>query len=471
MAIKINWDNLYRRVWNWEDVQKVILNWAVIRPYEQPHIDYHVISNFTGWWGGWWVPSMPWGWWGTWVEITEDGVVPTWDSWTLAYTQNSGMPSLANAIKIQVVVNFEWDVVTPVSNVSLVSLSLKNDNTQYIAGSVRYRVSDNKYQQLTMAKGWDFTNVTSGNYNTTYFINMEDEESPYVTMETEWPSGFSAVWINRGFETSRIANIRSCNRFDLTIKEWITVKSVDFYITNNYDQPTPPPTPTPTDWIPTGYHVPTYSELSGLYNLMSSDLWINMQSADVLEYLHIPECWTLSGIDWTYISPSLSVSWIWCSDYHNWRPASRAIFGWIGSNMSAIESSFWCNVRPFKDTYEAPDGTWTVEYWSLSTGWIFRNQQSWLISIFYWDTEYTMTDRNRWASYAWSSGDTISVNNSGYLYQWWNCYGFPLQSAATTSSTKVDTTGYWSWTLYSSSTFITVQSGDWMNPTNDTLWS
>lgn len=246
-------------------------------------------------------------------------------------------------------------------------------------------------------------------------------------------------------------------------KRIINGKEVEKVILNGVQiRPASPIRPAP--W----FHVPTYSELSGLYSLMSSDLWINMLSADVLEYLHIPECWMLSGIDWRQFSVA---TWIWCSDYHNWKPASWYIYGWIGNNMSAIGSPNWCNVRPFKNTYEAPDGTWTVEYWSLSTGWIFRNQQSWLISIFYWDTGYTMADRNQWASYAWSSGDAISVNNSGYLYQWGNCYGFPLQNATTTSSTKVDTTGYWNWTLYSSSTFITAITGDWMEPVNTTLWS
>lgn len=474
MAIKINWDNLYRRVWNWQDVQKVILNWAVIRPYEQPHVDYHVISDFTGWWGGWVVPSMPWGWWGTWVEITDDGVVPTWSSWTLTYTQDSGMPSLANAIKLEMVVTFEVDGVSEIPSYSnLVTMVLSGRTTAGFSAS--YLMSWQNRSHFPTVYQWSYTGgrVNSPiDWEYTWKVTLDWSDTPNQwTSVVECPSGVTSTNGTVSIPAEAIEWIKQDNRFVVTMLDWVTIKRIDFFITNNYDQPTPPPTPTPTEWIPTGYHVPTYSELSGLYSLMSSDLWINMQSTDVLEYLHIPECWTLSAINWRYISSSLSTSWIWCSDYHNSRPASWIIYGWIGSNMSAIESAFWCNVRPFKDTYEAPDGTWTVEYWNLSTGWIFRNQQSWLISIFYWNTGYTMADRNRWASYAWSSGDTISVNNSGYLYQWWNCYGFPLQDATTTSSTKVDTTGYGSWTLYTSSTFITAQSGDWMNPVNTTLWS
>lgn len=230
MAIKIDNKDLSKRIYNWQEVQRVILNGSQIRPTEEEHIDYHVISNFW-WWSAWWIP---WWWWWYDVEPTNDWVIAgSSGTWTITYSRVRWMPSLANAKKIEVVVNFGWDVVTPVSSISFVNLSLKNDNTQYIGGNIRYRVSDNKYQQITMAGVWDFTNVTSGNYSTTWFINMEDEESPYVTMETEWPSDFSAVWVNRGFETSRIANIRSCNNFDVTIKEWITVKSVDFYIWNN----------------------------------------------------------------------------------------------------------------------------------------------------------------------------------------------------------------------------------------------
>ena len=114
MAIKINNKDLYRRVINWQDVQRVILNWSQIRPTSQPHIDYHVISNWGtgGWgWGGTWVP---W-WWGVWwsTAVWESGITNWWDTgtgsqWT-ADLQYNWLPSLLNARKVEIIYSFYWN--------------------------------------------------------------------------------------------------------------------------------------------------------------------------------------------------------------------------------------------------------------------------------------------------------------------------------------------------------------------------
>lgn len=233
MAIKIDNKDLSKRIYNWQEVQRVILNGSQIRPTEESHIDYHVISDFT-WWGGWGGGWLPW-WWGWYdVETTADWIIAGRSgTWTITYSSVRWMPSLANAKKIEVVVNFGWDVSTPEFTTALINLSLKNNNTQYIGGLIRYAPYSDSYSQITMGGTWNFTNVTSWNYTMVWDINMEDIEYPFVTLETDWPSTFSSETVRREIDTPRVFNIRSCNNFDVTIKEWITVKSVDFYIWNN----------------------------------------------------------------------------------------------------------------------------------------------------------------------------------------------------------------------------------------------
>ena len=83
-----------------------------------------------------------------------------------------------------------------------------------------------------------------------------------------------------------------------------------------------------------------------------------------------------------------------------------------------------------------------------------------------------MADKNLWATTVYSSGNTLSEANCGYLYQWWNNYAFPWSWSVTTSSTLVNASSYWPGNYYSSSTFITVSSNprDWSSVQNNDLW-
>lgn len=102
--------------------------------------------------------------------------------------------------------------------------------------------------------------------------------------------------------------------------------------------------------------------------------------------------------------------------------------------------------------------------------WIYRSSTLWLITIADGNfNEFTISDKNLWATQVWNNGDTVSQSNCWYYYQRWNNYWFPFTWSVTTSSSRPDPTWYWPWNYYSSSTFIT-NSTTWMNPTNDNLW-
>lgn len=94
-------------------------------------------------------------------------------------------------------------------------------------------------------------------------------------------------------------------------------------------------------------------------------------------------------------------------------------------------------------------------YWSASL---------WLVSISSdWTTWYTVADKNVWATTVWHYWDTLTANNVGTFFQWWNNYGFPFSWATTTSSTPALVRGK-SWSKpYSSSTFITTTGNTWID--------
>jgi hypothetical protein len=92
----------------------------------------------------------------------------------------------------------------------------------------------------------------------------------------------------------------------------------------------------------------------------------------------------------------------------------------------------------------------------ITTAWIYHNPDLWLISLSSdWNIWITIADKNLWATQVYNDGDTLSQDNCGYYYQWWNNYWFPFTWSVTTSSTQVDVSTYWPWNYYSSSTFIT----------------
>lgn len=101
---------------------------------------------------------------------------------------------------------------------------------------------------------------------------------------------------------------------------------------------------------------------------------------------------------------------------------------------------------------------------------IYHNASLGLISLSSdWENWTTIADKNLGASEVYNYGARLTNNNSWFMFQWWNNYGFLRSGAEDVSSTEVDTTWYWPWNYYSSSTFISASS-DWSSPSNDNLW-
>lgn len=218
---------------------------------------------------------------------------------------------------------------------------------------------------------------------------------------------------------------------------------------------------------PVWYHVPTNTEWAWLRTIM---VWLSLSSWNNFKInLHLPFAWHLRQGDWTL--PADDDKGYYFASTTSWTGAYRMYLTTSSSNAAGTWSrASGYSVRAFKDTFEVPNSNWTVINGTLWNAGIFRNQTDWIISITSdWSTGYTIMDKNLWATTVYSNWDTLSQANCGYFFQRWNNNWFPRTWATTTSSTAIDTIGYWPWNYYNNGTFITI-TWDWSNPANDNLW-
>ena len=214
------------------------------------------------------------------------------------------------------------------------------------------------------------------------------------------------------------------------------------------------------------FHIPTSTEWNTLYNAGITDwAWVSNDGSSVSQYLKLPMAWyrnwestnTLRQWErWEYWSCKVySYPYMYC-----FRVEPSVVY-----SPSDSACSYWFTIRPFANIPVTPDSSWTALYSDK----IYHNPGLWLISVKNWTWWITIADKNLWATTVWNNGDTLSESNCGKYYQWWNNYGFPRTwTISTTSSTHVDTTGYWNSNPYSSSTWVTAFS--WISPNNADLW-
>lgn len=223
---------------------------------------------------------------------------------------------------------------------------------------------------------------------------------------------------------------------------------------------------------PNWYHVPSREENSAIVDAMTA-LGIDTSTwACMKTYLKMPYAWYRNQL--TGSAAAQGTAWrYWSYLRLNVNTASVLAFQSNGNGNSNASAAYGMSIRPFKDEAVIPDNTWTTLFdGSLiaTNAWIFHNTTDGIISISADGTTWiTIADKNLWATVVYNDGDTLSENNAGWYFQHWNNYMFPFTWSVTTSSTKVDTTGYWPWNYYSSSTFIAV-SWDWSSVYNSNLW-
>ena len=210
---------------------------------------------------------------------------------------------------------------------------------------------------------------------------------------------------------------------------------------------------------PSGFHVPSKDEWQWLITIMN---WLGLTTVDNWRInLHMP----LTGYRnraTLALGNQGTRGYYWLSTPDRASSDSAYYMNLPSSWEAGVNSNFYCYgypVRSFKNSYVTPDSSWTVISWTLWSAWIFWNQSEWLISITDWTTGYTMQDKNLWATTVYSDWDTLTQANMWSMYQWGNNYWFPSTwTISKSSSTRVDTTGYWPTNPYSSDTFIKGQT-------------
>lgn len=253
-------------------------------------------------------------------------------------------------------------------------------------------------------------------------------------------------------------------QYKLTAGEWIEIADKSY---------------ADTQWpCPDGFHVPTKDELTALVNVLKTTLALGSWDGVLKTYLKMPMAGfrnyvttDISYLDtrFYYWSSTASIqSRAYCLTYDLWRY-------FVTDGTTRL--TYWQSIRPFKNIPVSPDNTWTTLYdWSSIATWagVFHNATLWLISISWdWTTWITIADKNLWATTVYNTWDTLSEDNCGWYFQWWNNYMFPFTGTVTSSSTQVDASWYWPWNYYSSDTFITWSvdwNKNWSSVTNDNLW-
>lgn len=213
---------------------------------------------------------------------------------------------------------------------------------------------------------------------------------------------------------------------------------------------------------PDGFHIPLNTEWQAIYNAgVSLGAWDSSNGTNFSTYLKMP----MSGRR-TY-DKSISVMWrgyYWSSSPRTDSTSYARTLYFNSSSISPNEGgdyrSFGEFIRWIKNSPSVPTSSWTKLYWTSIESWgIFHNATDWLISISSdGTTRYTIMDKNLWATTVYNYWDTLTLNNTGNVFQWGNNYAFPWtlsSDSITSSSTKVNVTWYWPWNYYESSTWIT----------------
>ena len=276
------------------------------------------------------------------------------------------------------------------------------------------------------------------------------------------------TWINIAqndeisVDTSIVATQTDLASKQDALTAWDNITIGDAYTTES-DMKWPAP-----DW----FHVPLITEWEWLKTIMD---WLSLTTwTDWRENLRIPSAGIRNRTD-AATGGAGGFGSYWSSSPMS-SPYNAHYLYISGADVSLIYEgtrTFGYSIRCFKDSYVVPTSSWTVVQWTLWSAGIFRNQTEWLISITSdWTTWYTIADKNLWATTVWNNWDTLSEANCGKYYQRGNNYWFPFTWNVSTSSTQVDTTGYWPWNYYTGADFIVWIPGstyDWSNPSNDNL--
>jgi len=210
-----------------------------------------------------------------------------------------------------------------------------------------------------------------------------------------------------------------------------------------------------------GFHIPTTAEWQALL----SAVWTT--ASNYFNYLHIPKSWYLARATWQIITTYWYCRYWTCNMTANTKADAR----WIDDSNSVQmfledKPANGYPIRAFKDAPVTPDSSWTE-----TLSWkIWYNSTLWLISIKDGSDYITIQDKNVWATTVYNNNDTVTNDNAGWFFQFWNNNWFPYTWATSSYTTTQTVSWYWPWNYYSDSHFVKVSSNNWFTGTNNNIW-
>jgi len=326
---------------------------------------------------------------------------------------------------------------------------------------LRFRSSDNKKSWTTtstMVNYWRMLNLVVSNWTVTsistwdYTGNAINVLSTGINYSTPYTPQYDWSPATKKY-------------VDDSVVEYNAGEGIEIWTVQDYSA---------MQWpAPDGFHVPSKDEWVALCWVLTTTFSMAANKSTLENYLKMP------GASYRQYN-SYKYQWEWCYYWSSTNANRQQAYKLVASDSSLNPSDYtythtiWANIRPFKDSPIIPDSSWTTLYdWSsiIVWAWIFHNTSLWLISISWdWQNRITISDKNLWATIVFNSWDTKNESNCWKYYQRWNNYWFSYSLTTITdiSSTQVDTTWYWPWNYYSSSTWNN-KNWSWFSPTNDNL--
>lgn len=410
MAIKIDNKDLSKRIINWQEVQKVILNWAEIRPNEVPHVDYHVINDFTWWGSGWW-SSLP-TWWGT--NSSNVNISSWWISsstWASATVNYNTMPSLANASRVNIVVEFDWTPLHDVNNTQFL-VGFPNQSAN-VAISTWVQYFNNHWVLWNYGGGRTLENPTQWEYKLDFDVWM----NPYGSGANDYKCTATLLkeWVEQLTFTNDMTNVyeylmRTADRLFLTLWQWVVIKKIDVYIYNDLSVPsTRDYTGDFTNWKPTWW---VNSWVTWWNDWVYSTNWTSGR----IEFEWIPTV-AAKRIELTYSihytptqSPDVAMNWV----FFDVASSAKKVWWSILNRDDGILSS---NIM-VEDQYNNYYWDWTTWFqeWDYEFKVVLDLEHSWTTGSLWWGLYSGSTLINEVDNGKLSTQDVLYTRRSYSLY-------------------------------------------------------
>lgn len=334
-----------------------------------------------------------------------------------------------------------------------------------------YTIADKNLWATTVYNSWDTLSQANmwcyyqwgNNYWFTDWVLPKPTTWAMVDASTYWPWNYysSDVFITWNYYNwDKPVN----NNLWWWVSQWTYVENIEPNIKEIYLWEGTTIVVSDMKWPCTdGFHVPLSTEWQAIYDAwVSLGAWTSSWGQNFSTYLKLPFAGSRNAN--TSVVHVDYKGYYWSSSSNAWNAKYQEYYlSFLWSSITPQDfwyPSYGYSIRWFKDTPVIPTSSWTKLYGtSIESWWIFYNSTDWLISISSNGTTwYTIMDKNLWATTVYNFWDTPTEANCGNVFQRWNNHAFPWTLSSetlTTSNASVDTTWYWPWNYYESSTWIT----------------